>query len=109
MRAAKVNSRDSAIRRYRRSVQGFEIRDQVGALRVVLQAGVDHRRVRHHRARIGEVFVEGEASQVTPSLLWSGVYWKPGTLPAKRPTTPNSVGPMLFCPALPSGRCRIAP
>ena len=22
------------------------------------------------------------ASQVTPSFLWSAVYWKPGTLPA---------------------------
>jgi len=26
------------------------------------------------------------------------VYSKPGTLPAERPTTPNSVGPMLFTP-----------
>jgi len=39
-------------------VQGFEIRNKVGALGVVLQAGVDHGSV-HHRARIGEGFVEG--------------------------------------------------
>src|SRR6201988_1933124 len=47
------------IRQCLRSAQRFEIRDQVGALGVVLQAGVDHRGVRYHRARIGEVFVQG--------------------------------------------------
>jgi hypothetical protein len=50
---------DGVVRQCRRSVQRFEIRDQVGALGGVLQAGVDHRRVGHHRARIGEIFVEG--------------------------------------------------
>ena len=33
-------------------MQRFEIRDQIGTLGVVLQAGMDHRRIRHHRARM---------------------------------------------------------
>jgi hypothetical protein len=48
-----------SIRHCCRSVQRLEICDEVGALGVVLQTGVDHRRVRHHRTRIGEVFVQG--------------------------------------------------
>jgi hypothetical protein len=52
----------------RRSVQRFEIRDQIGAFGVVLQAGVDHRRVGHHRASIGEVFIKGGGVPGDPEL-----------------------------------------
>src|SRR5277367_4703964 len=69
---ANLSSRNRAIRHYRCSVQGLEIRDQVGALRVVLQAGVDHRRVGHHRRRIGEVFVEGGGVPDDSKLLMLG-------------------------------------
>jgi hypothetical protein len=37
-------------------------RDQVGALGVVLETGVDHRSVQHHRAMICEVICRGVAA-----------------------------------------------
>jgi hypothetical protein len=66
----------------RRSVQRFEIRDQVSAVSVVLQASVDHRRVGTIARGLVRYLSRVAASQVTPSFLWSAVYWKPGTPPA---------------------------
>jgi hypothetical protein len=53
----------------RRSVQRFEVCDQVGALGVVLQARIDHGRVWRHRARIGEVFVKRGEGTVNLSSM----------------------------------------
>ena len=53
-------------------VQRCKICDQVGALRVVLQARVDHGRVRYHRPRIGEVFVERGGVPCNAELLVVG-------------------------------------
>jgi len=53
-------------------VQRREIRDQLGALGVVLQASIDHQRARHHRPQIGEVFFEGRGVPGDAELLVVG-------------------------------------
>ena len=67
-----LTSKCGLFHRKRRSVQRLEIRDQVGAVGVVLQSGVDHCRVRHHHARIGKVFIEGGGVPGDAELLVVG-------------------------------------
>ena len=107
--AAKFSFRDRAIRRCRRSVQRLEICDQVGALGVVFQAGVDHRRVGHHRARIGEVLIETGGVPCDAELLVAGGVLEARNAARRTANHAEQCRATRLHPPLPSGRCRTAP